>query len=105
MKCSYQRRENLRFYGIHEETPGADTTEILYNFLETKLGMRNARDIEFQRVHIVGKRKQGSEPKAIIARFLRYQDRENIFAHCSSIARKQGLGIGVDLPSQVVEIR
>ena len=101
----YQRRKNLRFYGIHEETRDEDTTAILYNFLETKLGMTNTCDIKFQRVHRVGKRKQGSEPRAIIARFLRYQDRENVFAHRSSIAGKQGLGIGVDLPRQVVEIR
>jgi len=85
-----QRRGNLRFYGIHEETCDKDTTGILYNFLETKLGMRTARNIEFQQEHRLGKWKQGSEPRAIIACFLRYQDRENVFAHCSSIAGKQG---------------
>ena len=57
----YQRCENLRFYGIHKETPDEDTTVILYIFLETKLGMSNPHDIEFQRVHRVGKRKQGSD--------------------------------------------
>ena len=100
----YQRRENLGFYGTHEGTCDEDTTAILYNFLEIKLGMSNARDIEFQRVHRVVKRKHGSEPRAIIACFLRYQDRESVFAHRSSIVGKQGLGIGVDLPRQVVEI-
>ena len=80
----YQRREKLWFYGFHEETSDKDTIEILYDFLEPKLGMR-----EFQRVHIVGKRRQGSEPRAIIARFLRYQDRENVFADRSSIAGKK----------------
>ena len=70
----FQQRENLQFYGIHEETPNEDTKGILYNFLETKLGMRNGCDVEFQRVHRVGKQKQGSELRAIIARSLKYQD-------------------------------
>ena len=96
----YQRRKNLQFYRIHEEIPDEDTTGIPYNFLETELGMRNAHDIDFQRVHRVGKWKQGSEPRAIIACFLSYQDRENAFTDHSSIAGKQDLGIGVDLPSK-----
>ena len=49
----------------------------LYNFLETELGIEDARRIEFQRVHRVGKEKRNPmEPRAIIARFLRYPDRE-----------------------------
>ena len=42
----YQRRENLQFYGTHEETPDENNTAILYTFLETKLEMSNALNIE-----------------------------------------------------------
>ena len=46
----YQRRENLRFFGI-EETNTADneedTRQVLVDFLEDKLGIGNARNFEF----------------------------------------------------------
>ena len=54
----YQRRENLRFYGIREEGTDENTKETLYNFFETELGIEDARRIEFQRVHRVGKEKR-----------------------------------------------
>ena len=73
----YHRRENLRFYGISEEGEAEDTKETLLKCLENRFKMANARDIEFQRVHRLGKRsdKKG-KPRVIIARFLRYTDRE-----------------------------
>ena len=53
----YQRRENLRFFGIKEEAgAGEDTKEVLVGFLETELRMEDANQIEFQRVHRVRKR-------------------------------------------------
>ena len=63
-----QRRENLRFFGIKEE---ADRErEVLDGFLKTELGMENADQIEFQRVHRVGKRvSSNGKPRQIIARF------------------------------------
>ena len=52
----YQRRENLRFFGIKEENDGnEETREVLVDFLKTELGMEDANDLEFQRVHRVGK--------------------------------------------------
>ena len=54
---AYQRRENLRFFGIKEEAgAGEDTREVLVGFLETELRMEDANQIEFQRVHRVRKR-------------------------------------------------
>ena len=44
-------------FGIKEEAgAGEDTREVLVGFLETKLGMEEADQIEFQRVHSVSKR-------------------------------------------------
>ena len=51
----YSRRENLRFYGIPEIEGDKPTEERLYTFLEKDLNVENARSIEFQRVHRVGK--------------------------------------------------
>ena len=52
----YQRRKNLRFYGISKEGESEDTKETLYKLLENRLNMDNARATEFQRVHRLGKR-------------------------------------------------
>ena len=44
----YQRRENLRFFGIKEEADTEeDAREVLVGFLKTELGMENADQIEF----------------------------------------------------------
>ena len=76
----YQRRGNLRFYGLEEkpETGGVENTEmVLKDFLEQELAIPGAYGIKFQRVHRVGRHKrQDGKPRAIIARFLNYPDRE-----------------------------
>ena len=51
----YQRRENLRFYGIEEDPEGAeDTRQVLKDFMESELGIDDASEIEFERVHRIG---------------------------------------------------
>ena len=70
----YQRRENLRFHGIPEAAE-EDTREMTYKVFENNLKIERARDIEFQRIHRVGKKKAGQN-RPIIARFLSFQDRE-----------------------------
>ena len=51
----YQRRENLRFFGIQEVGAEEDTREVLVNFFRTELGLEDADGSEFQRVHRIGK--------------------------------------------------
>ena len=86
----YSRRENLRFEGIPEfsessgqqnATSQEDTKEVLVNFMENVLGIEDAKDMEFQRVHRIGKPKSdnGNGSRTIIARFLRFSDRERVF--------------------------
>ena len=53
----YQRRENLRFFELKEAaTAQEDTKEVLADFLEKEFGIEAADDIEFQRIHWIGKR-------------------------------------------------
>ena len=98
-----QRRENLRFFGIKEE---ADRErEVLDGFLKTELGMENADQIEFQRVHRVGKRVSSSgKPRQIIARFLKYPQREEVMSNARKLKGKN-FGISPDLPSEILERR
>ena len=53
-----------------------DTKEVIYQLLEKELNIEEVREIEFQRIHRVGKK--SNEIRPIIARFLRFQDREYI---------------------------
>ena len=102
----YQRRENLRFFGIKEEADmEEDTREVLVVFLKTELGMENADQIEFQRVHRVGKRVSSSgKPRQIIARFLKYPQREEVISNARKLKGKN-FGISPDLPSEILERR
>ena len=67
----YPRRENLRFYGIEEDPEGAeDMRQVLIDFMESELGIDDAREIEFQRVHRIGPfNQQAPKPRQIIAPF------------------------------------
>ena len=63
-RCLYQevyyRRENLRFLGLPEVLSAEEVaSEVIYQFLERELEIEGARDIEFQRVHRIGKKKTG----------------------------------------------
>ena len=74
---AYSRRENINFTTIVESTEivgrsGENTEDVLRNFLERDLGYMDARTVEIQRVHRIGKSKDGN-PRSILARFLRYK--------------------------------
>ena len=86
----YQRRENLRFFGIKEEADTEeDAREVLVGFLKTELGMENADQIEFQRVHRVGKRvSSNGKPRQITARFLKYPQREEVMSNAGKLRGK-----------------
>ena len=85
----YSRRKNLKLEGIPElpESSGEqnaiwkeDTKVVLVNFMENVLEIEDAKDLEFQRVHRIGKLKSynGNGSQTIIARFLRFSDREPV---------------------------
>ena len=79
---AYSRRENLIITGIpesREDTGVEDTAKVLVAFMANELNVSNAADIDFQRVHRLGKPKDKG-PRAIIARFLKYPDKERILS-------------------------
>ena len=102
----YQRRENLRFYGIEEDPEGAEHTwQVLMDFFQPGLGIDDASDIEFQRVHIIGPfNQQPPKPRQIIARFLRYPDRERVMSNARKLNGRK-FGISADLPIEIVDRR
>ena len=108
---SYSRRENLKFFGIPEKEVNAveggealDTRTVLNHFLETALGFHDpSNTIEIQRVHRVGKSING-KPRPILARFLRFQDRERILSQGFKLKDTEYM-ILQDFPQEIIEKR
>ena len=104
---SYSRPENIKFTNIEESTEiggrNEDTEEVLRTFLERDLGYMEARNVEFQRVHRIGKSKDGN-PHPILVRFLRYKDCQQIF---SLGHRLKGTNFQMfrDLPQEIIARR
>ena len=103
----YQRRENLRFYGIREAsgTTEENVKEVLVGFMQNELDISEADTIEFQRIHRIGRFNPSQDkPRPIIARFLRYSDRELVMSRAKKLKGK-GLEISADLPKDIVNRR
>ena len=77
---AYSRRENLIITGIPEAQDATeDTLKVLQNFMAHKLNVSDEANIDFQRVLRLGKPKHKG-PRAMIARFLKYPDKERILS-------------------------
>ena len=66
--------------------------------------LENARDIEFQRIHRLGKKRTGY-PRPIIARFLRFPEREFIFKSARDLRDESEVKVFADFPQQIRERR
>ena len=53
----------------------------------------------------IGRSDKKGKPRVIIARFLRYTDREAVFSLRASLDKESEVGIGPDLPKDVVDMR
>ena len=98
----YNRRENLRFFGIPESTTAAENIfEVMRNFLKEELDLENADNIEFQRAHRIGKKKMG-EARPVIVRFL---ERELVFRKARELESDTEVKVYSDLPKEISERR
>ena len=111
---AYSRRENLKFEGIpdsfetlaQKSAPAEDTRKVLVNFIEDALGIEDAKGIEFQRVHRMGKPRtsSGNGSRTVIARFLRYSDKESVFK-CSRKLKDTNFKMFENIPKELHELR
>ena len=115
---TYSRRENLKFFGIPENTECTmeegsqqgvtieDTRDVMYKFLEEKLNIERPREkIELQRIHRLG-RPNSLKPRPIIARFLRYSDRELVMDSARKhLKGHQDFHVFEDIPKDLYELR
>lgn len=101
----YSRRENLRFFGLPEASQGVEnTSEVVYKFFEDELNIENPRRIEFQRIHRLGKKKAG-QSRQIIARFLRFPERELVFRNVRDLGEESEVKVYADYPSEIQQRR
>ena len=76
---------------------------MLTEFLENVLGIQDAHGIEFQRMRRLGKpRKENDKDRVVIARFLRYKDRERVFK-CGRRLKATEYKMNEDLPKEIHE--
>ena len=98
----YQRREKFRFFGFKEEADTEEVArEVLVGFLKTELRLENADQVEFQRVHRVGKRvSSNGKPRQVIARFLKYPQREEVMSNAGKL---KGKNVGISPVKNISE--
>ena len=82
----------------------------MFKFLENKLCIENPRGrIEFQRVHRLRKPNNSSgKPRPIIARFLRYSDKEMVMGQARKELNRQEdkqFSVFDDIPKELYEVR
>ena len=86
-------------------TSNEDTKKVLANFMENVLEIEDAKDIESQRVHRMGKPGMfGNRTRTIIACFLRFPDRERIFK-CGRKLKGTDYKMFEDIPRELHELR
>ena len=77
---------------------------MLYCILERDLDIEGAHNIEFQRVHRLGRKKAGTS-SSIIARFLRYPDWERVFKATLEAQDEIDVKVYAVLPKEIQENR
>lgn len=102
----YQRRNNLRVFGI-PETNGEDTDKLVTKMFKEKLGV-DVPVSRLDRSHRVGRKLdprpgQDVRPRPIIVRFMSYQDRRQVFSAKKRL-KSTGFSIREDLTSARVEL-
>ena len=60
------------------ESEQEDPFTIIREVLNEKMGIDENGDIEIERAHRLGRKREDGKPRAIVAKFLRYQDKEDI---------------------------
>ena len=105
---SHSRWNNLIFYNIPEvrKESSATTETLLYTFLEQNLDMaeEETNEITTERVHRLGKIREGNNPRPIIAKVSFHKDKVRILSSARTLAGTN-YGISQDFPREIVEIR
>ena len=100
------RRNNIRFIGV-SESAGENIEEIVDNIFKTKF---DRQDIEIERAHRDGKRKQmrgedAARPRHIIVKLLRYKDKVDIMKKRREALKDESYHVVEDLRKVDLEMK
>ena len=103
-------RQNLIFTGISEpELPVGEYEDVNYTlrrFLREEMHFDRDRNIEIERVHRLGRPRYNQRyPRPIIAKFLRYQDKEDIRLAAPKRLYRTHYGVREQFPPEIEEKR
>lgn len=98
----YQRRNNIRVFGVPEEH-GENTDEVFLKIAREKLGV-HLSELDIDRSHRVGRRMPDSrKPRPIIIKFVSYRKRSEVFDTKKKLA-KSGITLREDLTSERMKV-
>ena len=118
---SQTRRSNLIFYGLTESTPD-DCENKVKHFIKVQLGLKELFEpdnleqdsaasatagLQLERCYRIGqKRKDDPQPRPIIVKFSRFQDRQTVWQK-RKVLREKGpqMRISEDFPEEILERR
>lgn len=96
-------RNNLLFYNIPEEEDETKNTKAFVHDVIEKIGI-DPREVEIDRAHRMGKNITPGKPRPIVAKFLRYNDREDIRRNAYKLKGTK-IGIAEQFPKEIAEKR
>ena len=100
-------RDNLMFYGIPEGGDHENCEMLVKELCETTLGMDQAYNLKFDRMHRVGT-KAAAKVRPIVGKFHYYEQREQVrklWFDSSEALKTVNLGVGAQLPKEVRDAR
>ena len=100
---AHSMRSNLVFYNLPEvekEDPFATVKDVIAN----KMGVDENNEIEIERAHRLGAKRNDEKPRPIVAKFLRYQDKEYI-RKSAYLLKGTKVGIADQFPKEIAETR
>ena len=98
-------RDNLLFFNM-PENEGENTTEIIHDLLESKMGMEDARSkVKIDRSHRIRKKRVGNNrPRPIVVKFNYHQDREYVRINAKKLKGTK-IGISEQYPEEIESTR
>ena len=98
-------RDNLLFFNM-PENKDENTTEMIHEILETKLGIEDARaKVKIDRSHRIGKKRAGNnKPRPIVVKFNWHQDKEFVRINARKLKGTK-IGVAEQFPEEIESVR
>ena len=100
---SHSMRSNLVFYNLPEQGKD-DPFAVLRELLGKTMAIDESNEIEIERAHRIGEKRDDGKPRPIVAKFLRYQDKEYI-RKSAYLLKGTKIGIADQFPREIAEAR